>query len=142
MAYRLRVLMHEHAEGGRLYEQVQHTGDTEETEARHGLLVGIITGLVLGLIVGGGVFAWFFGATAGMVAAGAVLGALAGMAVGAIMSGIVGTGLTDRRLERLARGLRAGDVIVTFELPDKSSRESIESIIQRHGGRFEEKSAV
>ena len=136
----LRILTHEHAHGDRLGEQVQHSEGFAETDMKHGFAVGIVVGTLVGTAVGVGLFAWLFGATVLTMLVGAGFGALMGAFVGSIMSGIVGTGLVDRRLSRLARGLEDGEVIVTIEAAAADERDRIERTILLHGGRFADKS--
>jgi hypothetical protein len=136
----LRVFVHEHAVGEDLAEQVQHGRDSAETDGRHGLFVGLVTGAVVGALVGT-VLHFAFGWTPSL-GSGIGIGVLTGVLVGGILAALVGTGLTDRRLAQLGRGLMDQEVLVTFEMPDAAAREALEATVRSYGGRFAEKSAV
>lgn len=88
-----------------------------------GLGAALIGGLAagpLGLIGGGPLAAALFGGTYG-----SILGALGGV--------LGGSGTADRGLEKLAKGLTAGKVLLSVEVEGRFCQHRIEAIFARHG---------
>jgi hypothetical protein len=119
---------------------VQHSSDFIETDTRHGFVVGIATGVAAGAVVGAGLFAVLFDATLRTMLLGAGMGALMGAILGVILSGVVGAGLTDRRLQRLASGLHANEWSSRSRRQTRLGENRVAHVVTARGGRFEEKS--
>lgn len=134
------ILVHLGARNAAEFEQVvQHSGESAETDLRHALVVGVgsggITGAVLGAVLGAlGVFPDFL--------LGAAFGVLMGVLVGLVMMSVFGSGLVDRRLQRLARGLQAGDVVVTVRCHDRATGELVREALNANGATVAEKSVA
>jgi hypothetical protein len=62
-----------------------------------------------------------------------------GLLVGMLMMSIVGTGLIDRRLRRLARGLGAGEILLTVDAPNREAADTVIHLLERDGAHVAEK---
>lgn len=135
-----RILVHLGARDAAEFEQVaQHSGDFAETDLRHALVVGVgtggITGVVLGAVLGAlGVFPDLL--------LGAAFGALMGVMVGLVMMSVFGSGLVDRRLQRLTRDLHAGEVVVTVRYRDRATAALVHEALTANGATVADKSVA
>lgn len=132
------VLVHRDAvDPVKFEEQIQHSGNLGESDLRHALVLGALLGSSLGAIWG--MLLALIGLFPGSVGWGAAYGALMGLLVGMLMMSIVGTGLIDRRLRRLARGLGAGEVLLTVDAPNREVADMVIHLLERDGAHVAEK---
>jgi len=111
---------------GRLDEGVLSLSETAASQsAREGAAIVGVFGAIVGGIAAG---------PAGLVAIG-TLGSL----YGAIGGALAGAGSPDRRLDRLARHLTEGKVLVVVEAPSLTCRENADIAMAAHGGEVQHK---
>lgn len=131
------VLAHFGATSDTEFEQVvQHSGEFAQTDLRHALVVGSITGTLSGAALG--IVLSLFDLLPS-IALGMGLGALMGFLVGLVMMPILGSGLMDRRLQRLVKGLRAGEVVLTVRTTNRAACTSVNELLTEHGAQIAEK---
>lgn len=123
-----------------LEHEVQQAGTFPETDLRHALVIGITAGLVAGsafgaLLASVGIFP-------GTVWQGAGFGALMGVLVGLLMMSILGTGLMDRRLQRVTRNLQPGEVVLTVRTTDRETCDQVNAALLGTGAQIAEKSPL
>lgn len=96
-----------------------------------GLVGGAYTGLAAGLIV-----AAF--PPAGLVLGGGAILALigAGATVGGMMSALVGVGLPSHRLEKFEEAIKAGEILILVDIPQKRVDE-IQQLVKKHHPQVE-----
>lgn len=121
-----------------LAEAVQHSKGTDETDATRGLALGASLGAATGAVVGA-LLAGPFGLIGGGPLVGELFGAGTGSLHGMLWSGIVGAGLTDHSLKKLAERIEAGDVLITVRAPDKPTEDRVEAILHENGATIAEK---
>ena len=127
--------------GTQLEEQVQHSGEGGESDAAHGVALGAGLGAAVGAVLGV-LLAGPFGLLGGGPLVGVLFGAGSGSLYGMLSAGLVGAGLTDHSLKRLADGIASGDVLVTVRAPDKPTEARVEGILRRHGAAVAEKNVL
>jgi len=111
---------------GRLDEGLLGLGETAAAEAaREGAAIAGIFGAVLGGIAGG---------PAGVAALGAV-----GALYGALGGAIAGAGSPERHLDKLARRLAEGKVLLVVEAPSIACRDSADDVMAANGGEVQHK---
>lgn len=123
------------------FEQaVQHSGESGETDVRHAMFLGAVVGLLTGAVLGAvlAVVQIF----PGTLLQGVAFGALMGTLVGLLMMAIVGSGLMDRRLQRLTRDLHDGEIVVTVRTEDRSGHERVRQALQQCGAEVADKSVA
>jgi hypothetical protein len=136
----IEFVVHEPGEGRSDFDQeVKQSSSVAETDLRRSLMIGLGLGLTVG--AGFGIFLAAIGVIPGGLLSGAVVGAATGLLVGLLMA-VVGSGLMDRRLERVSRNLQPGEVIVTAECEDSPTAERVERLLRQSGGLVVQKSAV
>jgi hypothetical protein len=136
------MLVHQGALGrAGLEEQIQHTGNLGESDLRHAVFLGATVGLTSGMACG--VVLWLIGIFPGDASSAVAFGALMGPLVGLLMTSIVGTGLVDWRLRRLAgSGLHQGEVLMTVDVGNREIADRVIDILQRHRAVVAEKSVA
>jgi hypothetical protein len=137
----VRILVHGGARGPAEFEQqIQGSGDLAESDVRHALVVGgtlrLFCGAVLGAVLA------LLGVFPSTILHGVFVGALMGMLVGLLMMVLVGSGLLDRRLKKLARGLHAGEVVITVDAEDEASTAAVAKVLREASVETAEKSLV
>lgn len=104
----------------------------QETDARpalqRGVLVGGAIGTVLGLLLGGP-----FGLLGAGPLASALFGAGAGSLYGALGGVLSGAGLTDGKMEELARSLGEGRILVTAQAEGAETERDVMRVFAEHG---------
>ena len=121
-------------------QQVEHSGEFGETDLRHALLLGAGLGLLTGAALGAvlSLVQLFPGA----LVHGIGFGALMGLLVGLLIMSIVGTGLIDRRLQRLTRNLHAGEVVIKVRTPDRAAHQLAHKALLQSGAEVAEKAVA
>jgi len=111
--------------------------DVDETDAAPAL----VRGLLLGTLVGAGLgfaLSFVFGmAPLVMLGWGALYGAL----LGGLGAALIGAGLPDRRLNKVAKP-RTRQVLVTFKTSDARTKEAITAILREGGAQVADKAPV
>ncbi|MBL8727929.1 MAG: DUF1269 domain-containing protein [Planctomycetes bacterium] len=134
-----RMVAHFGATDAAEFEQVvQHSGEFAETDLRHAIVVGGVSGLLTGAVLG--LVLALVGFFPGTPFVGLGFGALMGVLVGLLMMSIFGTGLMDRRLQRLTQNLHAGEVVITVRTVDRATCDQVQQALTEHGAQVAEKS--
>lgn len=120
-------------------QQVEHS-PTFETDQRRALVLGALLGLATGAAFG--VVLTLIEIFPGTPLLGAMFGALMGVGVGLVMMAIIGAGLMDRRLLRLTRSLRPGEIVVTVRTGDRDTTATVMRILEEAGAQVAAKTAV
>lgn len=136
---RVSVLMHEDLQNKEeLNRIVQHDGEGYMTDAVHGITTGATIGFFAGGVLGT-ILAGPFGLLGGGSLVGMIFGAGAGTVQGALAAGLIGSGLTDHSLQKLANRLDAGDILVAIRCDDSQTEVAVEAILRWQGARIAEK---
>lgn len=134
------VLVHTGARNAADFEQQAQHSPTFESDQRHALVLGTVvgcaSGAVCGLLLAG------IGILPAGLGLGAAFGALMGVLVGIVMMSVFGAGLLDRRLQRLTRDLRAGEVVVTVRTADRQTTDQVVRLLEEAGAEVAAKSPV
>jgi uncharacterized membrane protein len=125
----------------RLDEVVQHSGEMAETDVKRGLAMGATLGGAAGAIIGA-ILAGPFGLLGAGPLAGVLFGGMAGSLYGMLGSGLVGAGLTDHTLKKLAERIQVGDVLLTVRTEDDVSERRVSELLRQHGAEIAEKSML
>lgn len=117
---------------------LRNPDDLVETDAAPSLKRGFVIGGTIGAIAGA-----LMGGPLGLIAAGPLAGMLFGAGGGALYStlgaALIGAGLPDKSLKKLAEGLEEGKVLVTFKTDHHESERRVEDIVQDYGAEIAEK---
>lgn len=135
----VRVVAHFGATDAAEFEQVvQHSGELAETDLRHALVVGCVTGSLTGAVVGP--ILAVVGIFPGTIPQGLGFGAFMGLLVGLLMMSVLGTGLMDRRLQRLTKNIHSGEVVITVRSKSRESCDLVNRALAANGAQVAEKS--
>lgn len=106
-----------------------------ETDAVPGVRRGVLIGLAIGGVLGGVLAFWPGGPI--MVGASVVIAvfALLGAMLGGFSGGLTGAAYVDHGLSQLLQDLRAGKVLVTFQMRHPETRQRILTISTQHGAK-------
>lgn len=134
----LRISVHPSSCDAAAFDQLlQHSGDLTETGLRHSLVVGTAAGITFGAGFGS-ILAWA-GIFPGSVGQGLMFGAFMGVLLGIVMMAIFGVGFMDQRLQRLARGLQSGEVVLTVHTLDRNAAANVRAALVSNGARVAQK---
>lgn len=68
-----------------------------------------------------------------------MFGAFMGVLLGIVMMAIFGVGFMDQRLQRLARGLQSGEVVLTVHTLDRNAAANVRAALVSNGARVAQK---
>ncbi|MCA8944228.1 MAG: DUF1269 domain-containing protein [Planctomycetes bacterium] len=134
----ISLIVHRDAMSQAEFDEIAQHSDLDESDTKHGFALGAWLGATTGAIVGA-LLAGPLGLFGAGPLVGTVWGAGAGTLYGTLSAGLIGTGLTDHSLERLAERIHAGDVLITVQAPSKEAEERVEATLQKHGAVIAEK---
>ena len=136
-----QILMHWGAKDTASFDQeVQHSGESGETDVRHAMVLGAILGLSIGATFGAVLS--LVNLFPGYLVNGIEFGGLMGVLVGLLMMSIMGSGLIDKRLKRLTRNLHVGEVVITVRTKDRATHELAHQALLQSGAEIAEKSVA
>lgn len=112
-----------------------------ETDGREGIVGGSLIGAVSGALTAGVLFGPL-GVIVPSAALAALVGAVFGGTMGALMGGLAGYTMPDHALDRLAKALGEGKVLMTVTVEGKRSEKRMEHAFRRSGARVVRKPMV